>query len=166
MNGYYQGYGGENMGAALLPPRPNYASRYGFAQPAPYGRAPGQCQMPPQQSYGIGRTLPIGFDSVSNVAAGASAIITQRPQVRMQPSRLVIPSSIAGFFLVNDLKIGKNSQLTASSTLPAAMFAENGVGVALAMDAADIAQDITLSVTNIDAAAHRFNAGLIGTSCW
>lgn len=179
---YYQGYGGAEMGAginplqALLRPGANmmqqqYASPYGFARPAPYGqpmayRGPGACQMPPQQNMGIGRTLALGFDSVATVAAAASAIITQRPQVRMQPSRIVIPSAIGGFFLLNDIKIGKNSQLTASSTLPASMFSETGVGVALAMDAADIAQDIVLSVTNIDAAAHRFNAGMIGTSCW
>src|SRR5207342_3665468 len=104
---YYQGYGGAEMGA-MLPfgaGRPNYATQYGFAQPAPYRtamqqRGPGACQMPPQQSMGVGRTLILGFDSVAAVGIGASAIITQRPQVRMQPSRIVIPSAQAGFFLV------------------------------------------------------------------
>lgn len=199
------GYGGGEMGAFSLPNplsmlqnlggrpqsyatrygQPNYATPYGFAQPAPYGmhaaqmqafhpgyspqayaQMPGHCNMPAQPAQGVGRTLAIGFDSVNTVAAAASVIITQRPQVRMQPSRVIIPSAIGGDFLVNDLKIGKNSQFTASSTLPASVFAENAVGVALAMDPCDIAQDISLNVTNISANPARFNAAMIGTSCW
>lgn len=170
-----QGYGGYEMGA-LNPlqmlrggPGAGYASPYGFARPAPYGVQSmqyGRCAMPQQQSQGVGRTLAIGFDSVATVAAAGSAVITQRPQVRMQPSRIIIPSAIGGDFLVNDIKIGKNSQLTASSTLPAAVFAENAVGTALSMDPCDVAMDITLSVTNISAGAVRFNAAMIGVSCW
>lgn len=165
------GYGGYEMGAFNLPALPggSYATRYGFARPAPFAMQQGgygRCAMPQQQSLGVGRTLAIGFDSVNTVAAAGSAVITQRPQVRMQPSRIVIPSSIGGDFLVNDIKIGKNSQLTASSTLPASVFAENAVGTALSMDPCDVAQDITLSVTNISAGALRFNAAMIGVSCW
>jgi hypothetical protein len=170
-----QGYGGYEMGA-LNPlqmfgrqgPGAGYATPYGFARPAPYGaqQGYGRCAMPAQQMQGVGRTLAIGFDSVAAVAAAGSAVITQRPQVRMQPSRIIIPSAIGGSFLVNDIKIGKNSQLTASSTLPAAVFAENAVGTALSMDPCDVAMDITLSVTNISGGAVRFNGAMIGVSCW
>ena len=131
----------------------------------PYANASGQCNISAQACGPSGRLLLIGFDSVAAVAAGASAIITQRPQVLFQPSRVVIPSTLGGFFIINDLKIGKNSQFTASGSVSALTFSELAVGVALAMDAAQIAQDIVISVTNIDAAPHRFLATMIGESC-
>jgi len=126
----------------------------------------GNCQILPNSACGPkGRFLPLGFDSVSAVAAGATAIITQRPQILFQPSRLVISGAIAAFFLVNDIKIGKNSQFGASGSLPSDVFSPTSVGVALAMDSAQVAQDIVLNVTNIDAAAHRFTAAMLGESC-
>lgn len=129
------------------------------------GMQTGRCQVAPAQCGPKGRLLILGFDSVTTIAAGASAIITQRPQVLFQPSRVVVPSSIAPSFLINDLKIGKNSQFTASGSLPAAVFSELSVGVALAMDAATVAQDISLNVTNTSAGALRFTAAMIGESC-
>lgn len=160
-------------GRALARPGRPALPRAAFARPGgaqlaplqPWAQAAGQCNISAQPCGPSGRLLILGFDSVAAVAAGASAIITQRPQVLFQPSRVVIPAAIAGFFIVNDLKIGKNSQFTASGALPAAVFSELSVGVALAMDAAQIAQDIVLSVTNTDVAAHRFIAAMIGESC-
>lgn len=163
--------------AGVLASRGKYLARPGtyrapFGRPAgtlqpfqPYANAAGQCNISAQSCGPSGRLLLIGFDSVAAVAAGASAIITQRPQVLFQPSRVVIPSTLGGFFIVNDLKIGKNSQFTASGSVSALTFSELAVGVALAMDAAQIAQDIVISVTNIDVAAHRFLATMIGESC-
>jgi len=162
----------------VLPSRGRYLAQGGPTQRAPFNpiaqslrpfqpfaNASGQCNISAQSCGPSGRLQPLGFDSVANVAAGAAAIITQRPQTLFQPSRVVIPAAIAGFFIVNDIKIGKNSQFTASGSLPAALFSELSVGVALAMDAAQIAQDIVLAVTNIDVAAHRFVAAMIGESC-
>lgn len=161
----------------VLPSRGRYLAQPGqyrapFGRPQstlgpfqPYANAAGQCNISAQSCGPSGRLLLIGFDSVAAVAAGASAIITQRPQVLFQPSRVVIPSTLGGFFIINDLKIGKNSQFTASGSVSALTFSELAVGVALAMDAAQIAQDIVISVTNIDAAPHRFLATMIGESC-
>ena len=110
------------------------------------------------------RELLLGFGPTS-IAGGNTSVFTTQPQLPFRPSRFVIPAATVANFSVNDLKIGKNSQFLSSAAVPAAVFSELAVGVALAMDAAQIAQDIVLSVTNVDALPHRFTAAMIGESC-
>ncbi len=109
-----------------------------------------------------GREYVMGLDSVATVAAAATAIITTRPQVIFRPDRLVVPASIAASFLINDLRVGKNSQFVSATAVPAEAFTQGAFGVRLKMDTAQISQDIILSVTNISGGALRFNAALIG----
>lgn len=115
---------------------------------------------PPTKS----REFPIGFDSVATIAAGASATLTQRPQIIFRPERIVIPAAVAAFFQVTDVKVGKNSQFVSSGAVPAATFAETAFGVRLKMDTVQISQDLIIEVTNIDVAARRFLAAMIGES--
>ena len=115
------------------------------------------------QAPTIARELPLGFDSVTDVTKATSARITSRPQVTFRPDRLVVAAAIAEFFLIDDLKIGKNSQLTSGDSIPAEAFSNLSVGVGMKMDTANVGVDVVLSVTNIDAAVdHRFNGVLIG----
>jgi hypothetical protein len=109
-----------------------------------------------------GREYVLGFDSVTTVAAAATAVITTRPQVVFRPDRLVIPASIAPAFLLNDLKVGKNSQFAAATAVPAEVFTQGAFGVRLKNDTAQVSMDIILNVTNISGGALRFNAALIG----
>lgn len=109
------------------------------------------------------RNLPLGFDSVTDVTKATSARITSRPQVTFRPDRLVVAAAIAEFFLIDDLKIGKNSQLISGDSIPAEAFSNLSVDVGMKMDTANIGIDIVLTVSNIDADAdHRFNGTLIG----
>lgn len=110
------------------------------------------------------REFPVGFDSVTPIAAGASATLTQRPQIIFRPERIVVPAAVAAFFQINDVKVGKNSQLVSAGAIPAATFAETAFGVRLKMDTVQISQDLILLVTNIDIAARRFLASMIGES--
>lgn len=110
------------------------------------------------------REFPIGFDSVATIAAGASATLTQRPQIVFRPERIVIPAAVAAFFQVTDVKVGKNSQFVSSGAVPAATFSETAFGVRLKLDTVQISQDLILEVTNIDVAARRFLASMIGES--
>lgn len=109
------------------------------------------------------REYPLGFPT-TNVAAAATANITTRPQVPFRGRRLIIPSDIAGSFLITDLKVGKNSMFPTSDPVPARAFTELGVGVDLNLDTAQISQNVTLSVENTSGAALDFNAALIGTA--
>ncbi len=114
------------------------------------------------RKYDAARVVPIGFDTVAAVPAFTSATITQRPQEPFRPSRIFIPSDIAGSFLVDDIKVGNRSQLAANGSLPARMFQENATGISLLLDTADPAIDVVLRVTNISGAALRFFAAVVG----
>lgn len=110
------------------------------------------------------REFTLGFDSATTIAPGATAQIIQSPQVPFKGSRLVVPSDIAGLFLILDLRVGKNSQFVAAGAVPARVYAENGVSVTLSLDTAQVSQQIVLSVQNFSGAAARFTAALIGTA--
>tara|TARA_R100001244_G_scaffold132394_1_gene108869 strand:- start:14648 stop:15295 length:648 start_codon:yes stop_codon:yes gene_type:complete len=110
------------------------------------------------------REFAIGFDSGTTIAAGASATLTQRPQIIFRPERIVVPASLASFFLINDVKVGKNSQLVSAGAIPAATFSETAFGVRLKMDTVQISQDLIMLVTNIDVGAQRFLGAMIGES--
>lgn len=110
------------------------------------------------------REFPIGFDSVNTIAAGAAATLTQRPQIVFRPERIVVPAAVAAFFQITDVKVGKNSQFVSAGAVPAATFAETAFGVRLKMDTCQISQDLIIDVTNIDVAARRFLASMIGES--
>lgn len=110
------------------------------------------------------REFPLGFESPTTIAPGATATITSRPQIPFRGERLIIPSDIAGSFSVLDLRVGKNSQFTSSGAVPARTFQENAVGIRLHLDTAQISQDVTLSVQNIGGAPQTFRASLIGSA--
>lgn len=112
------------------------------------------------------REFPIGFDSGAAplIAAGAAATLTQRPQIIFRGERIVIPAAVAAFFVLTDVRVGKNSQLVSAGNIPAATFSETAFGVRLKMDTCQISQDLILQVTNIDVAGHRFLAAVIGES--
>jgi hypothetical protein len=110
------------------------------------------------------REYPLGFVSAAAVAAGASVDIIAQPQVVFRGERLIVPSDIAGGFVIDDIKVGKNSQFASSGAVPARTFDEQGVGVRLRLDTAQISQQIVLSVTNIGGAPAIFRATLIGTA--
>lgn len=109
------------------------------------------------------REYPLGFPSTA-VAAGAAATIQTAPQVPFRGRRLLIPSDIAGSFLINDLRVGKNSMFPSANPVPARAFTELGVGVDLNLDTAQISQTVALLVTNTSLAAQTFNACIIGTA--
>lgn len=107
------------------------------------------------------RQYPLGFPTTS-IAAGASANVTATTQVLFRGRRLIIPSRIASSVLIDDFKVGKNSQFPSSGPVPGRAFTESAVGVDLALDTAQVAQSITLAVTNTSLAAINFNAALLG----
>lgn len=110
------------------------------------------------------REYPLGFLSDAPVAAGGIVTVTSRPQIVFRPERLVVPSDIAGQFSIIDVIIGKNPQNVANVAVPARVFDERGVGVRMAMDTAQISQDIAIRVQNISGAAATFRAAMIGAS--
>jgi hypothetical protein len=109
-----------------------------------------------------GRILSLGFDSVATIAAGAQGTVNSQPQVVFRPDRVIVPNSIAASFLINDLKIGKNSMFISATAVPAQSFSHDAAGVGLKMDTAQVSQIISMTVTNISGGALRFIAALTG----
>lgn len=110
------------------------------------------------------REYPLGFLSDAQIAAGAQADVTSRPQIVFRGERLLIPSDIAGQFSVVSIIVGKNPQQVSSVAVPGRVFDERGVGVRLSLDTAQISQDIVLRVQNIGGAAATFRAAIIGAA--
>lgn len=110
------------------------------------------------------REYPIGFESDAPVAVGASQVVRSDPQVSFRGERLVVPSDISLFFVLDDIIVGKNSQLVSSGPIPASTFSEVGVGVRLNLDTANIGNLISLRVRNIGPDPVQFRATLIGTA--
>lgn len=109
------------------------------------------------------REWPIGFNSSADVAAGATATITQRPQVPFRGERLIIPTPVAVTFDIIDIRVGKDSQLLASGSIPGIAFVENAQGVRLHLDTCNVGMDLTLTVQNKSTTTPAsFQAALIG----
>ena len=109
------------------------------------------------------REYPLGFGPLQ-VANGTTVQLPANPQETFRPSRLIVPSTIAASFLVNDIKIGMDSMLLNSNPVSAVAFIETAVGVALGLSTCNIGQTIALIVTNISNQVQNFLAVLIGTS--
>lgn len=107
------------------------------------------------------RLYPQGFGPTT-IAAGATVNIIVQPQVAFKGKRLVIPSDFAGAVLVNDIKIGNNSQLPSSNPLPGRAFTEMAFGVNIDFDTAQISQQISMSITNTSGASITFSACIFG----
>lgn len=136
---------------------------------APARRQAPQRQMQTRSGTVLRQTQPsksreyvLGFDTVSTVAAASTANATAQPQVIFRPERLVVSGAIAASFLINDFKVGKNSQFAASGAVPADAFGPNAFGVRLKCDTAQISNTLTLNVSNISGGALRFTAALFG----
>jgi len=143
----------EKMGALAAPP-----SRVGRP------RQPAGAPTTRKHKRDRWREQPLPLTAAAATAAGASGSVTNSPQEMFRAKRLIVASSIASFFTIQDLKIGKNSQFIASGSLPAEGFSQLGVAVSLRGDTARIGITIVISFTNIDAAAHTFSSMIIGDS--
>ena len=107
------------------------------------------------------RVQSVGFNFTA-VGPGATVDIPARPQVKFRGTRLSVPSSIATAFLIEDLKVGRNSQFVAAGAQSAETFKDTATSDNVAMDTCDPGMDIIISVTNTSGTASDFHATLFG----
>jgi hypothetical protein len=110
------------------------------------------------------RRQMLGMVSAGAVAVGASALIQAQPQRDFRVERITIPSSIASSFLLDDAKVGQNSQFIAAGSLPGETFTEVAIDNYVHFDTANLGNLIFLAVTNVGLAPVVFRATLLGTS--
>jgi len=98
-----------------------------------------------------------------HVESKQEAYLTQSVQLAFHPEYLLIPSTIAEFFQIRDIKIGPYSQFIAASEVPASAFSENAPINRLKMDPCPISGKITIDVRNTDDRSHVFTAVIVGS---
>lgn len=110
------------------------------------------------------REFPIGFQQVAPPIPGNTTQgIEQKPQVLFRGERLAVPNTIVINFDVNDIKVGKDSQLASPGNMPSECFSNLSVGVRMQLDTAEPGITITLSMFNTDVNPHFFKSVLYGT---
>ena len=117
-----------------------------------------------ERGYTKARVYPFGFLADTGTPAGQPGSVTRRPQTPIKLQRLVVPSIIAPFFWITDVKVGKDSQLVGSDPIPAIVFQENSVAVELKGDTANVGHDVTIAFVNVSGAQQRFQAVMIGAA--
>jgi hypothetical protein len=117
---------------------------------------------------GACRLYYIGFDSeplaAGGIAAGAALDIPAEPQEQFVGLELIVPSTLAPFFNINSITVGRIPQAIAAGAVGATVFSEVSFRAHLELDPANRGTNITINVTNTDAVARRFTAALIGKS--
>jgi hypothetical protein len=134
------------------------------SNPAAYAAHPDGPMLIDRQPTDL-REFPIGFQSPGVVAPAAQTSVSALPQVAFRGERLVVVQSICTFFTINDIKVGKDSQLAVAGNLAAEGFSNLSVGVRTLLDTAEPGIQIVILATNTDpaAASHVFSALLFGT---
>jgi len=151
--------------APMAPPAPMVAQPLARGVPVAYVRTqegPTVIEKHPKEP----REFPIGFQTAltTPVPANTTVGIEQKPQVLFRGERLAVPNSIVLNFDVNDIKVGKDSQLASPGNMPSECFSNLSVGVRMQLDTAEPGITITLSMFNNDANnPHAFKSVLYGT---
>jgi hypothetical protein len=90
--------------------------------------------------------------------------VTTQPQTLFKPMRFCVPTTIAPFFVLQDVKVGNVSQFPSSNAIPCEVFVPGMFGGGLSLRTVNPAIFLQITVTNIDAAAHDFRAAFFGIS--
>lgn len=105
----------------------------------------------------------LGFGPQS-INGNATFVFSSQPQRIFRGERLTVPSSLANNFAINDLKVGTDSMNVGAGPIPAAVFSELGMLVALEIETASPGILILLSISNLTGGPQSFFSGLLGTS--
>jgi len=133
------------------------ATQGGRAHPLPGGGY--LVQKPPTAK----QVVFLGFGPQS-INGSATFVFSSQPQRIFRGERLTVPSALANNFAINDLKVGTDSMNVGAGPIPAAVFSELGMLVALEIETASPGILILLSISNLAAGPQSFFSGLLGTS--
>ncbi|MHB2027565.1 MAG: hypothetical protein ACYCPT_01955 [Acidimicrobiales bacterium] len=165
---YVGRYGPQYVGAAATQARltrPQGSADHGMIVGPGAGRAhpvPGGGHLVCRPPTGK-QVVFLGFGP-STINGGATFVFEGRPQRIFRGERLTVPSAIANNFQINDLKVGTDSMNVGTGPIPASIFSELGMLVALEIETASPGIEILFSITNNAAGPQQFFSGLLGTS--
>lgn len=100
---------------------------------------------------------------LASVAAGASADVQFNATMLFRPTRLMVGSSFASLFAIQDIKVGADSLFLSTGPVPAEAFLPDAVTAsALKRRSAAPGTPVILTVQNTDGMAHPFRGALFG----
>lgn len=106
--------------------------------------------------------FPAAEGGGASVPAGATHTVDTKPQRTFQTQRFVWASTTSPFFRILQLNVGAEPMFVKAGVVPAEIFSQTGVGVALRGYIARPGIEITLQCQNADAAPHPIEASIIG----
>jgi len=105
----------------------------------------------------FGMPLGVSIAGLQPIPAGAAGFTQTQSQGWYRPSRYIVPSAVAGFFVISAISIGVRSCLANNGgNVVASMFSELAVDCGVTFFTAGPGITINVQFTNIDAAAHQF----------
>jgi hypothetical protein len=109
------------------------------------------------------RVYPLNFRQ--SVAAGDTVTLTVRPQKAFSVTKIVVPSSIADLFVINQISVGTVPQIVGNdgAGVLAQVFSEGAQDVGVFFDVAVPGIDLSVQVENLDTVnAQTFFMTLLG----
>jgi hypothetical protein len=103
-------------------------------------------------------------EAPDEAAIPAAVVVEARPTQAFRVERLVIPSSLAELFVIEDIWVGNVTQLAVAGSIPAAAFAADALDNYVSMDAAAAGTSIRFRVRYVgkDPKGAVFYGALIG----
>lgn len=99
----------------------------------------------------------------TGITASAQTDITVLPQLQIRPDRLAIDETTGANFNVVAMKVGVVPQAAAGGSVSALLFSQKATTTDLALDIANSATQLTLTVQNSDTTAtHAFTGAFFG----
>jgi hypothetical protein len=111
-----------------------------------------------RRGYSRDRGMLMSLGTVAIAVGGGIGNFIAAPQVPFRPKRIIISANVAGVaaaldvLVINQINVGKNSQLVAAGDFPATAFAADAQDIGVKFDTAYPGIDILVQATNNDAA--------------
>lgn len=115
--------------------------------------------------------MVLPLEAATDTEHGHNVIVIARPQAGVfYPERLVIPQDMASDWLIDDIMVGRNSQIMqgigGQGGIPGDVFSSSAgvLGMPMHMDVAATGIDIAIAATRVGPGSGRFRAALFGSS--
>lgn len=115
------------------------------------------------REFNKGRILLLGFQALA-IANGAQVQVLTQPQYPFRPCRLIVPSTIAPGFRLNNITSGQQPIFAAAGGIPAEAFSEVATYVDVIWPTASIGNQVAIDVLNRSGAAADFEALMLGVT--
>lgn len=109
------------------------------------------------------RGLIMGFDR-QTIALNTTADFTANPQVPFRPRTMIVAATSIDGLVIEDIKVGKNSQFVTAGAVPAATFSTDATFKDFKFDTAVPGIDVVVTATDVSGAANTVAISMNGVA--